>query len=78
MELITKYHVPFILMEFTPSLLRLQNSNPKKLLQMFENNGYKISPYNFLDKKNYSIEYIIKRVVYQINLYITYLKVFQS
>lgn len=58
-KLITHYHVPFIFMEFIPSLLRIHDTNPKEFLQMFINNGYKISPFNFLEERNYSLEYIL-------------------
>ena len=65
-------------MEFTPYLLKLHGTDPKQFLQIFINNGYKISPNHFLDKKNYTIDYIFKIVHYQINLYITYLSVFED
>ena len=77
-ELITQYHIPFIFMEFTPSLLKFHGTDAKQFLQIFINNGYKISPNHFLDKKNYTIDYIFKIVHYQINLYITYLSVFEG
>ena len=41
-EVITKYHVPFILLEYTPKALKLHDTDPLLFLQIFENNGYKI------------------------------------
>ena len=39
---------------------------------MFENNGYKFSTVDFLSKKYPTIEKILKKVKYIINLYIIY------
>ena len=71
-ELITKYHIPFIVLEFTPSSLKLHGTDPNEFLQLFLNNGYNISPSKFLDKKRYTIDNIIKLVKSLINLYMTY------
>ena len=76
--LISQYHVPFIFMEFTPSYLKSHGTDPIRFLQIFINNGYKISPKHFLDKKDYKIDNIIKIARVQINLYITYKKVFEG
>ena len=46
-ELISKYHVPFILMEYEIKLLEPHGSNVLEFLQFFENNGYKISLIDF-------------------------------
>ena len=77
-ELISQYHVPFIFMEFTPYFLELHGTDPIRFLQIFINNGYKISYKHFLDKKDYKIGNIIKKAGNQINLYITYKKVFEG
>ena len=69
-ELITKYHVPFILMEYIPSFLRKYGTNPKTFLEMFINNGYKINVKNFFEKKNYDIKYLLKG---NKSLYIVYI-----
>lgn len=69
LELITKYHVPFLFIEFAPKRLKSFGTNPKKLLEMFVNNGYKINLLNFFEKKMYDIKYLIKR---KRNLYIVY------
>ena len=76
-ELITKYHIPFIFLEFSPSMLKLHHSDPKQLLQLFIDNGYKISHLNFFDKNYYSIEEILKITKTQIDLYIVYSKILE-
>ena len=48
-DLISKYHVPFIFSEFDPKYLEKQGTNPKKYLELFINNGYKISYKGFLN-----------------------------
>ncbi len=48
-ELISKYHVPFIFTEFDPKYLERQGTNPQKFLELFINNGYKISDKGFLN-----------------------------
>lgn len=76
-EIITKYQVPFIFMEFCPKFLRIHGTEPKELLKLFENNGYKISPKHFFDENHYSIEDIIKNTGLYINLYIVHSKIFK-
>ena len=71
-DLIVKYHIPFILMELNIKYLTLKGTNPKIFLEMFENNGYKISTIDFLSKKYSTIEKILKKVKDIINLYIIY------
>ena len=55
-ELINKYHVPFIFSEFDPRYLKKQGTNPKKFLELFTNNGYKISYKGFLTHNYISYE----------------------
>jgi len=75
-ELISKYHVPFIFLEFSPGLLKLHDSNNRNFLEIFENNGYKISISNFLDKNYVSIDYLLKtKGIF--NLYIIYTKILE-
>ena len=69
-ELITKYHIPFIFTEFTPDYLKMQGTDPKNFLQLFENNGYKISLIDFLSKKYTSINELLK--LSTADLYIIY------
>ena len=76
-ELLTEYHVPFIIMEFKPMDLISYGTDPKKFLQMFINNGYKINLLNFFEKKTYEIEYIIKEIKEIGYLYIVYTKILQ-
>lgn len=61
-ELITKYHVPFIEMEFTPSFLLEHGTNPLNFLKLLVNNGYKISLNGFLKKEYITEEYLMKIV----------------
>ena len=77
-ELITKYHIPFIILEFSPYSLQLHGTDPKEFLQIFENNGYKISRLNFLDRSYCSIDDIIKNTKHFIELYIVYTKIFEN
>ena len=50
-DFISKYHVPFIIMEFNPKSIKKIGFDPKIILEIFDKNGYKISVKNFLDKK---------------------------
>ena len=73
-ELITKYHVPFIFMEFTPVYLKLHDTEPRQFLQLFIDNGYKISISNFFE--NYlCIDDILRNTIEISNLYIIYSKI---
>ena len=69
-ELITKYHIPFIFMEWTPKALKLKGTDPELFLKLFINNGYKISKKDFLSGEYCSFDEIINVKV--INLYIIY------
>ena len=59
-EFITKYHVPFIKLEFEVKMVETHRNNAFEFLQFFENNGYKISLTDFFSKKIY-IFYRINR-----------------
>ena len=48
-ELISKYHVPFVFSEFNPNFLQRHGTNPKKFIELFIKNGYKISYKGFLN-----------------------------
>ena len=72
LDLITKYHIPFIFMEWSPDLLRLKGSDPKVFLQMLENNGYKISKKDFLNKQFIPFDQLVNGN--QTNIYIIYTK----
>lgn len=71
-ELLTRLHVPFIFLEFTPSLLKIHDTDPEILLQKFLDYGYKINIHNFLDRNYNTPDEIMKLCKYQINLYIVY------
>jgi len=71
-DLIKKYHVPFIHLEFSPSLLRNKKTDPQLFLEMFEKNGYKFSKVDFLSKNYSSIAELLK--ARQINIFIIYTK----
>ena len=76
-EIISKYHVPFIFMEFTPENLKKHNTNPENFLKLFEKNGYKFSTNSFYDRNFASIDHIIKIYKVIINLYIIYSKIIE-
>lgn len=67
-ELINKIHVPFIFSEYSPNFLKKHGTNPKKYLQYFIDNGYKISKEGFFSKTFITID-DIKRAE---NLYFIY------
>ena len=71
-DLITKYHVPFIFIEFNMKMFIIHETNPKDFLKIFSQNGYKISLNGFLSRKFISIDDIIKAPLSKINLYIIY------
>lgn len=71
-ELITKYHVPFLLIEFSLNYLKMQGTDPKEFLEIFEKNGYKMNTNGFFSKKYLSIDELLK--LPPINLYIVYIK----
>ena len=71
-DLIIKYHIPFIFMEFQPNLLKKQGADPRTFLEIFEKNGYKISEKDFFSKKYSSIDNLIQIVA--TNIYIVYTK----
>ena len=48
-DLISKYHVPFIFSEFNPNFLQRHGTDPKKYIELFIKNGYKISYKGFLN-----------------------------
>ena len=74
-ELITKYNVPFILIEFTPKFLKEHGTDPIKFIKIFIDNGYKISIKDFLSNKFISINNLIKKIKFQINCYFIHEKI---
>lgn len=71
-DLIIKYHIPFIFMEWSPQLLRQKGTEPRLLLEIFENNGYKLSQKGFLNKQYCLIDELLN--VTQTNIYVIYSK----
>ena len=55
-ELINKFHIPYIFSEYNPTFLKRHGTDPKKFLQLFINNGYKISVKGFLSKEFISVD----------------------
>ena len=72
-DLITKYHVPYIFLEFTPMYLKKHGTNPRNFLKMFADNGYKISLKGFLSNSFVSVNQVMKLTKIQLNLYFIYL-----
>ena len=72
-DLINKYHIPYIFLEFTPIYLKSHGTNPRNLLKIFTDNGYKISLKGFLSNSFVSIDDVIKSTKVQLNLYFIYL-----
>ena len=75
-ELITKYHVPFIKMEFEVKMIEVHRNNALEFLQFFENNGYKISLKDFFGKKYISSSELAK-IKENNDLYIVYEKILE-
>ena len=71
-ELVSKYHVPFIFLEYSPHPLKNHGTNPEELLNIFEENGYKFAKKNFFDTNYYSKKEIIATTYDNKNLYIVY------
>lgn len=69
LELITKFHIPFIILEYTPNALIELGSKPKRLIELFINNGYKISLKGFLCKIYITMEDLLKSGNKQKNVY---------
>ena len=77
-ELITKYHVPFIFIEFTPSFLKVHQTNPREFAQFFVDNGYKISLKGFIDGNYISVNQLMLKAGFQINCYFIYKEIIES
>ena len=72
-EIISKYHIPFIMMEFEVKLLQFHKTNVLQFLQFFENNGYKFSLVYFFSKKYISSENLFQ-FQKNINVFVVYEK----
>ena len=71
-DLVTKYHVPFIFIEFNMKMFIIHETRPQDFLKIFTHNGYKISLNGFLSRKFISLEDIMKASFSKINLYMIY------
>ena len=71
-DLISKYHIPFIFIEWSLNLLKKRGTDPLSFLEMLEKNGYKFSRENFLSKKYCSANDLIN--IPKTNIYIVYSK----
>ena len=75
-DLITKFHVPFIFMEWATNNLRMQKVDKRAFLLLFVNNGYKFSFSNFLDKDYKTVDDIMNfRGL--VNIYIIHKKILE-
>ena len=71
-ELITKYHIPFVFIEFNMLMFALHETRPQDFLRFFIENGYKISLKGFLSNQFISVEDIMRTNFISINLYLVY------
>ena len=72
LELISKYHVPFISIKFNPTFLNEHNTDPRQFIQLFVDNGYKISLKGFLSNNFISPDELLEKTKFQINTYFIY------
>ena len=71
-QLILRYHIPYIYLNFNPDLLREYGTDPELLLQKLINNGYKIYINDFLNKDSYSIKKVMENNSSNLILYLVY------
>ena len=71
-ELITKYHIPYVFIEFNMLMFALHETRPQDFLRFFTENGYKISLNGFLSGQFITIEDLMKTDFVTINLYLVY------
>ena len=69
-ELITKFHVPYIFIEFNMLMFALHETRPQDFLRFFINNGYKISLNGFLTDQFITVEDLMRIEFTTINLYL--------
>ena len=72
-DLITKFHIPFIFIEFNVEIFKIHGTEPKNFLYFFTKNGYKISLNGFLSNKFVTIENLFLSNFSTIYLYIKYI-----
>ena len=71
-ELISKYHIPFIYIEFNISMFLINKANPQDFLNFFINNEYKISLNGFLSNNFINITELMCIDLSSISLYLIY------
>ena len=49
-ELITKYHIPYIFSEFSVNMITEHGNNPREYIKLFIDNGYKVNKEGFLSQ----------------------------
>lgn len=70
-DLIIKYHVPFIIIEITPIYLKEHGTDTSELIKLFTNNGYYISLTDFVNSifiSETELLELLKKVI-QVNVY---------
>ena len=75
-QLISKYRVPYIFMEFNPKALEAHGTDARQFLKRFLKNGYRFGRLNFFDNDFIPIDEIIGRTDdgSNMNLYIVHSK----
>ena len=71
-ELIHKYHIPYVFMEFNKLMFALHETRPQDFLRFFTENGYRISLKGFLSNEFISVEDIMRIKFITINLYLVF------
>ena len=71
-ELISKYHVPFIITEFFPIALINNGISPKNYIKIYIDNGYKMSMNGFFPDKYDNLETVINKAKGIIDLFFIY------
>ena len=71
-ELISKYHIPFIYIQFNISMFLINKANPQDFLNFFINNEYKISLNGFLSNNFINITELMCIDLSSISLYLIY------
>ena len=66
-ELITKYHIPYIFSEFSIKMIAEHGNNPREYIKLFIDNGYKVNKEGFFSKNFIPFEEVKPG-----NLYFTY------
>ena len=60
-EIISKYHIPFIAMEYNKKMIESHGVNATEFLLFIENNGYKFSLIDFFSQQYISAQELTKK-----------------